>query len=327
MAALLFALASLIAVVPGILAVTGSTGVPPHLGVLFGTAVFVLAAMGLGLAWSYRTTVWLLPAKRLARIFFSGLVGLGSALTGYLLLYSILVVEHPQYGEKLLFPLWTSGQAAGMIHAAGSRYGALDKYGLAAVFDAISEMPGPSYAVTIGLLLLLYAPPLAGLSTMAALLALRYPAPSFSRGASPAEFDVFLCYNRADRLAVRSVATRLAAQGIRYFLDENENLPGQAWTDHVERAIQSAGAFAIFLGPAGIGNWQTTEIQNICEARMERACSVIPVLLPDLEKVKLPMQLAGLTWVDFRRSDPDPMAELIRGIRSRPASGQSEVSA
>ena len=60
------------------------------------------------------------------------------------------------------------------------------------------------------------------------------------------------------------------------------------------------------------------EIQNISEARLERDCTVIPVWLADAPpSTKLPMQLAGLTWVDFRANDPDPIAELVRGIRTR----------
>ncbi len=42
---------------------------------------------------------------------------------------------------------------------------------------------------------------------------------------------------------------------------------------------------------------------------------MIPVLLPDApQEPKLPIFLAGLMWVDFRKNQPDPMNQLIWGI-------------
>ena len=188
--------------------------------------------------------------------------------------------------------------------------------GLAAVFDAISEAP-VGYALALGTLLALYAAPLAIAGAIGFVLALRYPSALFRPSAGQEEaFHVFLCYNRADKLSVRAIAKELASRRIRFFLDENENPPGRVWTDQVSSALSTAPTFAVFIGAAGIGKWQAVEIQNISEARIERDCAVIPVLLPDAPaSVKLPMQLAGLTWVDFRKDDPDPVAELIRGIR------------
>jgi hypothetical protein len=323
MGVLLLALAGLIAIGPCAVAMATGIGVPPQQGVLFGATELTLATLVAGLAYQNRYNVWLQPADRLTRLLVIAGALAGTSLIGYLFVYNLCVVEHPVYGDKLLFPLWATGKLAEMVQKAGSRYGAVDTYGLAAVFDAISEMPGATYALTLGTLLLLYAPALATAAAMAFVLALRYPSRVFQPSAAAYEaFDVFLCYNRADKLAVRAIAKELGAHRIPFFLDENENPPGQVWTEHVERAIDAAPSFAIFLGVAGVGKWQGIEIQNISEARMERNCSVIPVFLPDAHSsAKLPMQLAGLTWVDFRRSDPDPMPELIRGIRASSASG------
>jgi hypothetical protein len=318
---LLLALASLIAIVPAALAIAAGIGVPPQQGLLFGATELTLSAIAAGLAYQNRQRIWLQAAGKTTRLLMIAGTLAGLSLIGYLFVYNFCVVEHAVYEGKVLFPLWTSGRLAEMIQKAGSRYGAVDKYGLAAVFDAISEMPGTAYAVALGTLLLLYAPPLAVTFTIGFILALRYPSRVFQSSVAPGEpFDVFLCYNRADKLAVRAIAKELTSNHVRYFLDENENPPGQVWTEHVERALRASQAFAVFLGAAGVGRWQATEIQNISEARMERGCVVIPVLLPDAQdSARLPMQLAGLTWVDFRRSDPDPIAELIRGIRTRPS--------
>jgi hypothetical protein len=314
----LLGLAAVVAIAPAGLAIVGDIGVAPQQGILFGASELALAAMVVGFLYQIRDRLALIETDRLIFRLVVAVIGIVVGFIAYLLLYSHCVVAHPLYKDKLLFPLWASGKLAGMIRTAGSRYGAVDKYGVAAVFDAISEMPAYAYPTALAALLLLYTVPLAATGSLAFLLALRYPSRLFRRSATlDPDFDVFLCYNRADKYTVRTVARQLAANDIQCFLDENENPPGQVWTENVERALSKAPAFAIFLGPQGIGPWQRTEIQNISEARIERACNVIPVFLPEAPaSARMPMQLAGLTWVDFRRSDPDPMKELIRGIRA-----------
>jgi hypothetical protein len=313
-----------VAVAPAGLALAG-IGVAPQQGALFAITQLVAAGIAIGLAYQNRYGLWMLAAPQFARRVVGVSALSGILLVAYLIAYNLTVVEHPTWG-RVLFPFWLSGKAADMIKAAGSRYAAVDTYGLAAVFDAISAMPGTAYAITIACLLLLYALPLGAIGGVAATLVLRRPTPLFRPSASPGEtFDVFLCYNRADALAVRAVARELALRQVRFFLDVKDNRPGEPWTRNVETVIRSAPAFAVFFGPAGVGNWQGVEIQNIMEERMTRNCSVVPVLLPDVaDGFRLPMQLAGLTWVDFRRKDPDPVPELLRGIgreQAKPAAG------
>ena len=316
MGVILLVTASLVALVPAAAALIGNVGVAPQQGLLFGVCELTLAGICAALVYQNRYTLWMMPSARLIRLLVQAGAFAAGCLIAYLFLYNLLVIEHPLYQSKLLFPLWPTGKLAAMIEAASSRYGAVEMYGLAAVFDAISEAPA-GYALALGTLLVLYAPPIAAVCGIAFALALRYPSPLFrAPSTNDSEFDVFLSYNRADQLSVRAIADKLAAQHVRFFLDEHENAPGEAWTDQVTAALSTVPAFAIFLGGAGVGKWQAVEIQNIAEARLERDCRVIPVFLPDAPaSLKLPMQLAGLTWVDFRKSDPDPMIELIRGIR------------
>jgi hypothetical protein len=57
------------------------------------------------------------------------------------------------------------------------------------------------------------------------------------------------------------------------------------------------------------------EVEAFLRQFVKRECPVIPVILPDCENVPdLPIFLEGMTWVDFRRRDPDPMEQLIWGI-------------
>ena len=71
----------------------------------------------------------------------------------------------------------------------------------------------------------------------------------------------------------------------------------------------------MFFGASGIGPWQQMEIDAFIRQFVKRNCPVIPVLLADAAATpNLPFVLDGLTWVDFRRTDPDPLDQLIWGI-------------
>jgi len=79
--------------------------------------------------------------------------------------------------------------------------------------------------------------------------------------------------------------------------------------------IEQIKSAAVFVGKNGIGPWQQLELEAFLREFSNRGCPVIPVLLPDApDEPKLPRFLKGMTWVDFRSQDPDPMEQLIWGI-------------
>jgi hypothetical protein len=132
------------------------------------------------------------------------------------------------------------------------------------------------------------------------------------------EFDVFLCHNGADKPSVRRIADRLEAQGILPWLDERELPPGQPWQQLLEKQIAQIRAAAVFVGAAGVGPWQEQELYGFLREFVSRRSPVIPVLLQDApDKPELPIFLKAMTWVDFRRDDPDPLSRLIWGITGR----------
>ena len=62
------------------------------------------------------------------------------------------------------------------------------------------------------------------------------------------------------------------------------------------------------------GNGSKDPSQRICK----RKCPVIPVILADApQKPKLPLFLREMTWVDFRKNEPDPLQQLIWGITGK----------
>lgn len=129
------------------------------------------------------------------------------------------------------------------------------------------------------------------------------------------DFDVFLCYNGQDREEVEALALRLKQNGILPWLDEWELRPGLPWQDALEEQIPKIKSAAVFVGPAGIGPWEKMELKAFLRQFIDRKCPVIPVLLATApDKVNLPGFLGDMTWVDFRKKEPNPLARLVWGI-------------
>ncbi len=132
------------------------------------------------------------------------------------------------------------------------------------------------------------------------------------------DFDMFLCHHGVDKPAVKKIGEQLKAEGLLPWLDEWELRPGLPWQRLLEEQIEHIKSAAVFVGKDGIGPWQQMELEAFLREFVSRGCPVIPVLLdyaPD--KPKLPVFLRGMTWVDFRKSDPDPLEGLIWGITGK----------
>lgn len=131
-------------------------------------------------------------------------------------------------------------------------------------------------------------------------------------------FDVFLCHNSEDKSAVKKIGLQLKEKGLRPWLDEWEIRTGILWQSLLEKHIDKIDAVAVFIGPSGIGPWQQREIEIYLRAFVNRGCPVIPVILPGVSKLPVvPIFLEGLTLLDFRQNEPDPLERLIWGITGK----------
>lgn len=129
------------------------------------------------------------------------------------------------------------------------------------------------------------------------------------------KFDVFLCHNSEDKLAVIDIANKLKEKGIRPWLDKWEIKPGASWQYLLDQQITSINTVAIFVGEKGIGPWQSEEIYAFLQEFVRRSCPVIPIMLPGSEvKPELPTMLKNRHWVDFRQMEPEPLSQLLWGI-------------
>jgi GTPase SAR1 family protein len=129
------------------------------------------------------------------------------------------------------------------------------------------------------------------------------------------DFDVFLCYNPTDKPIIKWIGELLKEQGILPWFDEWELQPGLPWQRILGEQIKNIKSAAVFVGQDGIGLWQQQELEALLRVFVKRGSPVIPVLLHYAPKQpELPIFLEGMTWVDFRVREPDPLQRLIWGI-------------
>ncbi|HYC59247.1 MAG TPA: toll/interleukin-1 receptor domain-containing protein [Thermoanaerobaculia bacterium] len=128
-----------------------------------------------------------------------------------------------------------------------------------------------------------------------------------------ASFDVFLSYNHADVEAVREIRERLAARGVRSFIDQ-EDLPiGKAFPAELERAMQNSRAVAVVFGKSGYGRWQHREIQY-CLALQVESNGERPVIPLILDGAKPPTGfIAQNSWIDLSKGIDDASIERLVG--------------
>ncbi len=132
------------------------------------------------------------------------------------------------------------------------------------------------------------------------------------------EYDVFISYNGQDRPRVIEICEQLKDRGIAPFLDQWDLQPGRPWQRALEHQIKTVKSAAIFVGEAGMGSWHEKEMYEFELEFERRGVPVIPVLLPDISTTsELPLFLKSMQWVDFRKTDPDPLERLIWGITGK----------
>lgn len=134
------------------------------------------------------------------------------------------------------------------------------------------------------------------------------------------DFDVFLCHSSEDKREVQSIREQLKRRGLLPWLDESELPPGTPWLKKLQDDIAKVKSVAVIVGRSGIGPWQSLEIESAIRRFVEKGTSVIPTILPSCKAPpELPDFLRSFGWVDYRTLDPDPLEQLIWGIRGKRA--------
>jgi GTPase SAR1 family protein len=129
------------------------------------------------------------------------------------------------------------------------------------------------------------------------------------------DFDVYISHNAQDLPAVREIAARLRQRGLLPWILEDQRVPGEKWKLAMADQATRAKAVAVFYGKNGIGPNQAVEIEMLVAEVQKRRIPLIPVLLSDVVDTSgMPDSVQEFTWVDFRRTEPDPIELLVYGI-------------
>lgn len=90
---------------------------------------------------------------------------------------------------------------------------------------------------------------------------------------------IFICYNRKESVYASVLSKVLLSENMGKWIDQEDLIPGDLWTEEIERVIQYATVALVLIGAHEIGPYQHNEIQCLRE-RSQKQIRFIPVILP-----------------------------------------------
>jgi hypothetical protein len=131
-------------------------------------------------------------------------------------------------------------------------------------------------------------------------------------------YDVYLCYHEADEQEALAIGEALKGHGLLPWFDFLAR-PGTLRRKEQEHFLTTLPAAAILVGQQGIEQWQELQMYALLDQFVTRDdFRMLPVLLKSAPPVPmLPPFLATITWVDYHRTVPDPLDQLIWGITGK----------
>ena len=140
---------------------------------------------------------------------------------------------------------------------------------------------------------------------------------------------VFLSYAREDQASVETIYDRLAAAGIRAWMDARDILPGEDWEKSIWRAVRDSDFVVICLsrrstGKRGFLQREVKRALELWEEKLEEDIYLIPARL---EECIPPSSLRKFQWVDlFRDKGFDLLLEAITTRAGRIGLGPADSS-
>lgn len=132
-------------------------------------------------------------------------------------------------------------------------------------------------------------------------------------------FDVVLFYDRRDWGEVRKIVRQLRERGIRPWVESWNRRSGRHSQSAPASLFNHVASILIFIGPDG-DRRRFGDLEHEIAIKGSQDLALIPVILPTIHKDKaaeIPDFLKYFAYVDFRESDPDPLAKLFFGITGK----------
>ncbi len=130
--------------------------------------------------------------------------------------------------------------------------------------------------------------------------------------------NVFMCYSRTDADFARKLNTTLQIQGMTTWFDQENIESGVDFQQEIFKGIENSENFLFIISPSSVTS-------SFCKDEVEHAEKlykrIVPVLYREVSSALLPLALANLQWIDFRRHGGDFLSnfgELLRTLASDP---------
>jgi len=129
---------------------------------------------------------------------------------------------------------------------------------------------------------------------------------------------IFLSHSGEDAAAARHLSSILREADLEVWLDSEQLVAGDLWTEKIEEAIVRSTCLIVYVGPSGVRNWVGHEVRVALDRSVrEPEFRLIPILGPGADPGALPLFLQQHHWLDCREQLPEPQAlkRLIASIR------------
>lgn len=134
------------------------------------------------------------------------------------------------------------------------------------------------------------------------------------------KFDIFLSHNSIDKAHIEDIAKRLQSRNIAVWFDKWNLVPGTIWLGGIQKGLMQSRTIGVFIGDAGLGQWEVPEMLTAINLSVKQNKPVIPILLPGCpDKPEIPIFLQNYTHVDFRNGleDEDAWKRLLWAITGK----------
>ena len=140
------------------------------------------------------------------------------------------------------------------------------------------------------------------------------------------EYDVFLSYSSKDGPAVRNLAERLRADGLRVWLDEWCIKYGDDFVTKIGEGVKNSRILVQVMSPNGFGSKWATKERNIAICRDPDTSQnrFIPLLLADCD---VPEDFAIYHHIDYRQATEAAYQQILAACRAETSSSDQEQDA
>lgn len=129
--------------------------------------------------------------------------------------------------------------------------------------------------------------------------------------------DIFLSHSAKDQVFVSRLASDLAKEGLRVWLDQWNIRPGDSFAEAIGHAMRDSHFLLIVMSPDYFQSaWTSQEWQyGLAKEIHSEGVRLIPLLYRDCD---IPPMLRAKQWVDFRdaKQYPTVLARLVSDLRS-----------